>query len=74
MKARTLTAVVAVILIACGTVALIYRGFDYSGRTRRVDLGPVELAVKKQQRVTIPVWIGASAIGLGALLLLLRRR
>jgi hypothetical protein len=74
MKARTLVALAAVILIACGTAALIYHGFDYSGRTRRVELGPVELAVKKQERVRIPVWVGASAIGIGALLLLLRSK
>ncbi len=71
MKARAL---IALLLIACGTLALIYRGFDYGSQTRRVDLGPVELAVKKQERVQIPVWVGAGAIGLGALLLLLRRK
>jgi hypothetical protein len=74
MKARMVITLTAVVLIACGTAALIYRGFEYSGRTRRVDLGPVELAVKKQERVQIPVWVGASAIGVGALLLLLRRK
>ena len=74
MKARTLIALDALILIAGGTAALIYRGFDYSGRPRRLDLGPVELAVKKQERVQIPVWVGAGAIGVGALLLLLRRK
>jgi hypothetical protein len=74
MKTRTLIALAAVILVACGTAALIYRGFDYSGRTRRVELGPVELAVKKQERVEIPVWVGAGAIGVGVVLLLLRRK
>ncbi len=74
MKARTLITLAALILVACGTAALIYRGIDYSGSPRRMELGPVELAVKKQERIQIPVWVGAGAIGIGTLLLLLRRK
>lgn len=71
MKARL---VIALVLIAAGTAALVYRGFTYSGRTRRASLGPVEVAVKRQERVDIPAWAGVGAIALGAVILLLRRR
>jgi hypothetical protein len=71
MKARL---VLALVLIAAGTAALVYRGFSYPGRTRRATLGPVEVAVKREERVAIPVWAGVGAIAVGAVLLLLRRR
>ena len=74
MKARILIVLVALVLVGGGTAGLIYRGIDYSGRARHMELGPVELAVKKQERVQIPVWLGAGAIGVGTLLLLLRRK
>jgi hypothetical protein len=69
-----LRVIVALVLIAAGTAALVYRGFSYPGQTRHASLGPVEVAVKRQERVTIPIWVGVGAIGVGALLLLLRRR
>ena len=70
----TLVRTIGIVLIVVGLAALIYRGIDYSSGPRRVDLGPVELEVKKRERIQIPVWVGASAIGIGTLLLLLRRK
>ena len=74
MKARLVLVVLALVLIAAGTAALVYRGFTYSGRTRRATLGPVAVEVKRQERVDVPVWAGVGAIAVGAVLLLLRRR
>ncbi len=69
-----LSAVLALLLLAAGTAALVYRGFNYPGRTQRANLGPLEVAVKRQERVEIPVWVGVGAIAVGASLLLLKRR
>jgi len=57
-------------LIVAGTLGLIYGGFSYTKERRDVKLGPIQLSVKEKQRVNVPVWLGAGAIGLGALLLL----
>jgi hypothetical protein len=64
----------ALILLAGGTAALVYRGFSYPARTRHANLGPVEVSVKRQERVEIPIWVGVGAIAVGAVLLLLNRR
>jgi len=66
--------VAGVVLILLGTLALIYRGFDVPREARRAELGPVKITVARQRRVRIPVAVGAGAIALGAVLLLLRRR
>jgi hypothetical protein len=62
---------VAIGLIVAGVLALAYGGFSYTKDTTAVKLGPLELSVKEKQTVNIPIWAGAGAIVLGALLLVL---
>jgi len=62
--------ILGIALIVAGTLGLIYGGFSYTKERRDVKLGPIQLSVKERQRVNVPVWLGAGAIGLGALLLL----
>lgn len=61
--------IVAIVLIAAGTLGLIYGGFNYTKETQAVKLGPIELSVKEQQSVPIPIWlsIGAVVVGTGML-------
>jgi hypothetical protein len=66
--------IIGVILIAAGVLGLIYGGFSYTKDTTAVKLGPIELSVKEKQTVNIPVWAGAGAIVVGALLLVLGGR
>jgi hypothetical protein len=63
--------IVGMILIAAGVLGLIYGSFSYTKDTTAVKLGPIELSVKEKQTVNIPVWAGAGAIVVGALLLVL---
>jgi hypothetical protein len=63
--------IVGMILIAGGVLGLIYGSFSYTKDTTAVKLGPIELSVKEKQTVNIPVWAGAGAIVVGALLLVL---
>ena len=67
---------VAVVLLAAGTVGLVYGGFSYTKETHEARLGPIEFSVQEKQRVNIPVWAGVGAIAIGGALLLLggRRR
>ena len=60
---------IALILIAAGVIGLAYGGFTYTRDSQTTKLGPLELTVKDQRHVNIPVWAGVIAIVLGAGLL-----
>jgi LPXTG-motif cell wall-anchored protein len=64
--------ILAILLVALGTAALVYRSVNYPGRSQRAKIGPVEIAVERQ--ITIPVWAGVIAIAVGTGLLAMRRR
>jgi hypothetical protein len=61
---------VAVVLIVLGILALIYGGFTYTKTTHDAKIGPIEFSVQDKQTVNVPVWAGAGAIVLGAIVLL----
>jgi hypothetical protein len=60
----------AIALILAGALGLVYGSFSYTKETQQVKLGPIELSVKEQQTVNIPVWAGVGAIVIGGVLLL----
>jgi hypothetical protein len=62
--------ILGVLLILAGTLALVYGGFSYTRDRHDVKLGPIQFSVKEHERVNVPVWAGAGAIAVGALLLL----
>jgi hypothetical protein len=62
---------VSVVLIVAGLLGLLYGGFSYTKDTTAVKIGPIELAVKENKTVNIPVWAGVGAIVVGGLLLVL---
>jgi hypothetical protein len=66
--------VLAVLLIALGTLTLVFRGFDLPGKKREAHLGPVAIAVDGKRHVKLPVWLGAAMIAGGAILLLVGRK
>jgi TRAP-type C4-dicarboxylate transport system permease small subunit len=63
----------AMALIVFGILTLVYGGFTYTKDTHDAKLGPLELSVKDQERVNIPVWAGVGAIVIGGALLLVRQ-
>jgi hypothetical protein len=66
--------ILGIALIVAGTLGLVYGGFTYTKDRHDVKLGPVQFSVKEKETVSVPVWAGAGAIGVGALLLLLGGR
>ena len=66
--------IVGIALIACGVLGLVYGGFSYTRETHETKIGPLELSVKDQERVNIPVWAGVGAIVAGGALLLVTRK
>jgi hypothetical protein len=62
--------IIGILLIAAGTLGLVYGGFTYTSDTHSAKLGPVVLQVKEKETVYVPVLVSAGAIALGVLLLL----
>ena len=71
MKTRQ---IVALLLIVGGVLALAYRGFSYTKETHEAKIGPLELQVKEREYVDVPVWLGAGAVVVGAVLLVTGKR
>ena len=65
------TKLIGIILIVAGGLGLAYGGFSYTKETHAAQLGSLELTVKDQKTVNVPVWAGVSAIIIGAGLLLI---
>lgn len=66
--------IVGALLIAAGVLGLVYGGFSFTKETHDLKLGPIELAVKEKQSVSVPVWAGVAAIVVGAGMLLVGGR
>lgn len=66
--------ILGILLIAAGILALVYGGFSYTKETHEAQLGPLEFAVEEKERVNVPVWAGAGAVVVGALLLVAGRK
>lgn len=62
--------IVAIALIVAGALGLAYGSFSYTRETQQAKLGAIELSVKEEKTVNIPVWAGLGAIVLGGVLLL----
>jgi hypothetical protein len=61
-------AILGVVLIVAGLVALFAGGFSYTDR-ETADLGPVDVTVSEQERVRIPTAASIGALVLGVVLL-----
>ena len=61
--------IIGIVLIVAGVLGLVYGGFTYTKETHKAKLGPLELTVKDDETVNIPVWAGVGAIVLGGVLL-----
>lgn len=66
--------ITALIVIVAGIAALVYGGFSYTTESTAAKLGPLELKVKEENRVNIPVWAGVAAIVAGGIVLLVSAR
>ena len=65
---------VALALIVAGVLGLAYGSFTYTKQTHEVKLGPIDVAVKEQQTVNIPVWAGLGSMVFGAAILFMGRK
>ncbi len=65
--------ILGMVLLAAGTLVLIYRGFNYTSEKHTAHLGPLDFEIKEKKRLEVPVWAGVVAIVAGAALLALPR-
>ncbi len=61
--------ILSIVLIAAGTMGLIYGGFSYTKDTSALKVGPLELSLKEKETVNIPLWASVAAIVGGVVLL-----
>lgn len=63
--------IAGILLLLAGTLGLVQGGFSYTKSTREARLGPIQFSVEEKERIRVPVWLGAGAIAVGGVLLLL---
>ena len=66
--------ILGLVLVIAGTLGLVYGGFSYTRDRHDLSLGPIRFSMKEEERINVPVWAGAGAIAVGALLLLVGGR
>jgi len=67
-------AIVGIILIVIGIVALAYQGITYTTREKVVDLGPLKVEKKEEKTVPLPPIVGGAALVAGIVLLIASSR
>jgi hypothetical protein len=55
-------ALVGLVLIVAGIVALIYRGIPYTTRETVVDIGPIRATAERDRTLRLPTAVSALAI------------
>jgi hypothetical protein len=62
-------AIVGVVLIMLGLVALVYQGVTYTSRETVIDIGPVHATADRQKTVLVPPVLGIVSVVGGVALL-----
>jgi hypothetical protein len=65
--------ILGIVLLAAGTLVLVYRGFTYTSEKHTAHIGSLDFTLKEKKRLDLPVWAGVVAIAAGAALLILPR-
>ena len=68
------TAIVGIILIVIGVIALAYGGFSFTSTEKVAEVGPLKLEKEKTRSVPLPPIVGAIAVVGGVALLFVGRR
>ncbi len=67
-------AIVGVLLIVLGLVALVYQGINYTTRETVIDIGPVHATADRQKTLPLPPVLGIAAVAGGVVLLIVGAR
>jgi uncharacterized membrane protein YidH (DUF202 family) len=61
-------ALLGVVLIILGIIALAYQGITYTTRENVIDLGPLKASVEKKKTIPLPPILGGLAVAAGVFL------
>lgn len=66
----------AVLLIALGVAALVYKSVTWTEREKVLDVGPLQATAEREKSLPIPWYVGAGLVGVGTIMLVVpgRRR
>ena len=67
-------AIVGMVLIVLGAVALAYQGITYTTNEKVIDLGPLKVEAKKEKTIPLPPVLGGVAVVVGVVLLIASSR
>ncbi len=62
-------AIVGLMLVVLGLVALVYQGVTYTSRDTIIDIGPVHATADRQRNLPIPPILGIVAVASGVVML-----
>ena len=62
-------AIVGVVLVIIGVVALVYQGVTYTSRETVIDIGPLHATADRERTLPLPPVLGISAVAGGLVLL-----
>jgi hypothetical protein len=63
-----------IVLIVAGLAGLAYGSFTFTKDTHKTRIGPISLSISEKETVNVPVWLGAGAVLLGLVLVVVRER
>jgi len=63
-------AIVGVLLIVLGLVALVYQGITYTSRETVIDIGPLHATADRDKTLPLPPVLGIAAVAGGVVLLI----
>lgn len=61
-------AVIGIIFIVIGIIALAYQGLTYTTKEKVVDLGPLKVEAKREKTIPLPPVLGVLALGAGVVM------
>lgn len=64
------TAVIGIILIALGILALAYQGITYTKEEKILEVGPVEATAETEETIPLPPILGGLSLAGGVALLI----
>jgi hypothetical protein len=67
-------AMVGVLLVVLGVLALVYQGLTYTSRETVIDIGPIHATADRQRTLPLPPVLGLAAVAGGVVLLVMSGR